>query len=42
MLGLVHSKGKETHKAFLTKEAAQIFWMQDLMEPKSMHPSNPV
>ena len=38
MLGLVHNKGKETHKAFLTKET----WMQDLMEPKSMHPLNPV
>ena len=42
MLGLVQNKGKETCKASLTKETAQIFWMQDLMELQSMCPSNPV
>ena len=42
MLSVVQNKGNGTRKASLTKETAQIFWMQDLMELKSMHPSNPV
>ena len=33
---------QETRKASLTKETAQIFWMQDLIELKSMHLLNPV
>ena len=41
-MGLVQNKGKETRKVSLTKETKQIFWMQDLMELKGMHPSNPV
>ena len=42
MLVLVQLKDKETRKVSLTKETTQIFWMQDLMELNSMHPSNPV
>ena len=41
-LALVQNKGKENRNVSLTKETEQIFWMQDLMELKSMHPSNPV
>ena len=42
MLGLVQNKGKETRKVSQIKETEQVFWMQDLMELKSMHPSNQV
>ena len=42
MLGLVQNKGKETCKVSLTKETERIFWMQDLIELKSMHPLSPV
>ena len=37
MLGLVQNKGEQNCEASLTKETAQIFWMQDLMKLKSMH-----
>ena len=33
---------QKIRKASLTKETAQILWMQDLMESKSMNTSNPV
>ena len=39
---LVQNKDKETRKVSLAKETAQIFWMQDSMKLKSMHPSNSV
>ena len=42
MLGLAQNKDKKTRKASLSEETAQVFWMQDLMELKRMHPSNPV
>ena len=41
MLGVVQNKEKEIRKASLIKETAQVFWMQDLIELKYMHPSNP-
>ena len=42
VLGLVQNKGKKTRRVPLIKETKKIFWMQDLMELKSMHPSSPV
>ena len=42
LLGQVQNKGKETRKVYLAKEIEQTFWMQDLMELKSMSPSNEV
>ena len=42
VVGLDQNKGKETRKISMNKETKQNFWMQDLIELKSMHPSNPV
>ena len=42
VLGLVQNKGKVALKVSLTKETEQTFWIQDLMELKSMHLANPV
>ena len=42
MLGLLQKKDKETFTVSPTKETAKTFWIQDLMELKSMHSSDPV
>ena len=41
-MDLVQIKVKETRKAFLTKETGQTFWIQDVIELRSMHPLNTV